>query len=531
MAPGRQVQEVLGVEVDEAGQAHTQAASDAIRLKLPQHVRLTAVAFRDQTDRYNELVHEQDFLLHPSERVALQGNLFAFEEVTSGRGWLAMKAGPLPHARAVPSEADVHVQRDDPGFVAAFSDSDGYPWQIVEYVGGRLGRARALRGMQRPAPQRLTRRLLCNTWGDRSRDARMTEAFVLDEIGTAGRLGVDVVQLDDGWQKGTSSNSAQAKERGGVWAGFYASDPDFWTPRASAFPNGLEPLCEAAARKGVELGLWFAPDSSNAFANWRRDVETLAGLHRRYGVKHFKFDAIVTDTPEAEANLSRLFDALQREAPGIVVDLDITAGTRPGYFGRMDHGPLFVANRYTDWHNHWPHHTARVLWRLSRWIEPARLRIEWLNGQRNADRYADDPLAPHAIDAQLAFAPLMFAQPLAWCEVSNLPAETIERLRPLICVWRGCREALDEQTVLPIGEAPDGVATSGFVSVGDDEKHGHLLVMQGLAGEQLIDWPTELPDALQLERLAGEGDLTLRDGRLFPTGLAVPGFWFGRYRV
>ena len=54
-----------------------------------------------------------------------------------------------------------------------------------------------------------------------------------------------VVQIDDGWQKGRSANSAKGK---GVWNGYWAADPDFWQPDARRFPGGLAPVVRAATR-------------------------------------------------------------------------------------------------------------------------------------------------------------------------------------------------------------------------------------------------------------------------------------------
>ena len=118
----------------------------------------------------------------------------------------------------------------------------------------------------------------------------MCEDFVLKEIAVAKRLGLDVLQLDDGWQKGTTANSKLKK--GGVWSGYYATDPDFWSVHPQRFPNGLEPIVKKAGLAGIELGLWFSPDSSNDFENWNRDVETLLALHRKYGVRFFKLDGV-----------------------------------------------------------------------------------------------------------------------------------------------------------------------------------------------------------------------------------------------
>ena len=58
-----------------------------------------------------------------------------------------------------------------------------------------------------------------------------------------------------------------------------------------------------------------------------------------------------------------MFDRLIRESNGeIVIDLDVTAEIRPGYFGLMDAGTIFVENRYPTRHRYWPHHTLRNFW-------------------------------------------------------------------------------------------------------------------------------------------------------------------------
>jgi alpha-galactosidase len=85
------------------------------------------------------------------------------------------------------------------------------------------------------------------------------------------------------------------------------------------------------------------------------------------------------------------FDRLLEGSDGaITFDLDVTAEIRPGYFGLPDIGPLFVENRYTDFHRYWPHQTLRNLWMLSQAVDPLRLRMEVLNNARNADKYTGE---------------------------------------------------------------------------------------------------------------------------------------------
>lgn len=107
--------------------------------------------------------------------------------------------------------------------------------------------------------------IMSNTWGDRSQDMAVCESFLMEELRCAKDLGMDILQIDDGWESGITANSL--RKSGGVWQGYYANDPDFWKVNPDRFPNGLEPIVEKAREYGLEVGLWFGPDSSQEFAN------------------------------------------------------------------------------------------------------------------------------------------------------------------------------------------------------------------------------------------------------------------------
>ena len=93
------------------------------------------------------------------------------------------------------------------GEAAAAVRRPGLPVRALSRTRGARGRIEALQTYQRQLrafdPSR-DGRFLSNTWGDRSRDARINEAFILLEIAAGARLGVDVIQIDDGWQKGAA---------------------------------------------------------------------------------------------------------------------------------------------------------------------------------------------------------------------------------------------------------------------------------------------------------------------------------------
>ncbi len=72
----------------------------------------------------------------------------------------------------------------------------------------------ALRTYQKQIRRLLPQRdemIMMNTWGDRSQDSKVNEAFCLRELGRGVQLGITHFQIDDGWQTGKSPNSAVAK--------------------------------------------------------------------------------------------------------------------------------------------------------------------------------------------------------------------------------------------------------------------------------------------------------------------------------
>ncbi len=519
-----------GIEADPqpapANAPASETAVDIRRLNLnAQHLRLTQVGLMDQTDAHNELVWEREWLLHPSEReLSLTGNLFVVHDQLSHHGFVFVNTAPLPHARPGESGPDLRVHATSgSGFEFVMTD-DHAEWDVLEYDGDTFERTRVLQSWQRqfrPETAAHAPNFLTNTWGDRSRDSRIQHAFVASEIEAAARLGADIVQIDDGWQCGVTSNSARAAESGGVWEGFWNANPNFWRVNPDRFPQGLQPLIDQAREHGMALGLWFAPDSWHDFAHWRRDADCLLDMFRKLDVRHFKIDGVQAATAAAQANLRRFFDAVRQGSHGeIALDLDITAQTRPGYFGAMDVGPLFLENRYTDWHNYWPHQTLRNLWKLSHWVDPSRLRMEFLNNTRNQENYPADPLSPVRYTPEALFATVCFSNPLGWFECSNLPDAYTVGLPSMIATWKHHREDIFSGTILPVGHAPDGIAWTGFVAIAEDCVHGWAVLFREL--NPVPEYTFRLPAPIHVNScrtLSGTGSCKAHDGGL---AVAIP---------
>jgi len=352
-----------------------------------------------------------------------------------------------------------------------------------------------------------------NTWGDRSRDAKLNEAFAIEEIGAAAKFGITHFQLDDGWQAGRSSNSAFA---GGNSAGIWNHE-GYWSVHPAKFPRGLRPVLEAARHAGVQIGLWFHPAREDEYANWMRDADQIIHLHRVYGIRLFKIDGVDISSKRADINLRKMFDRVIEQTNGnVTFNLDVTAGRRFGYFYFNEYGNIFLENRYTDHRSYYPHWTLRNLWQLARYLPAQLLQIEFLNNWRNANVYpTDDPLAPARIPFEYCFAVTMMAQPLAWFEASQLPPEAA-RVAPMIQTYRQFQARLHEGMIFPIGEEPSGFSWTGFQSC--RQNGGFIAVYR-----ELNDCPTVTMKLWRLKEIEMQFSRVLGDGADFTAGIDSDG--------
>ncbi len=443
-----------------------------------RHLHLTFVRFFDITDQRNTLVDEtRAYPYRPL--TAYPGNLMLARDVVDGRSFWMLKQAPCSDVQLAWPGGDFAVDQTgvqviglglEPGDLVPDEWRRGYG--VVVGVGG-LDELRAYQHAVRTDMPDRDHVVMANTWGDRSQDSRMNERFVLAELEACKRYGISHLQLDDGWQKGRSSNSAF---EGGSLQNIWRSD-DYWQVHPERFPRGLAPVLARARELGIEICLWFNPSSDDDYANWERDAETLIGLWREHGIRIFKIDGVVMRTARADHNLRAMFDRVMAATEGeTAFNLDVTAGRRWGYHLGREYGTIFVENRYTDWSNYYPHTTLRNLWQLSRYVPAQSLQIEFLNIWRNADRYpADDPLAPARVPFAYAFALTMMAQPLAWMELQNLPPEAAT-VADLIRRYREHQPAIHAGSIFPIGGEPSGTGWTGFQSCRGDE--GYLLFLR-----------------------------------------------------
>ena len=460
------------------------AASDTISLDR-RHVKATAFTCRDQTDIRDQLFDaDERFLMSSDWPFSLAASGLDVRDVLADEGLVFVRLAPMPASRPTPVD-DFVVSGAERGVSLL---ANGFPLVELAYAGGEAGRRRALVAFQRSIrPYRPGRDglLLSNTWGAGNRDSRICQDFLLKEIAAGARIGVDVIQVDDGWQRGRTQNSRKKVAAGQkkVWNGYWAADPDFWKEDRERFPDGLDFLVKEARAKGLRFGLWFGPDSSGDAANWERDADCLLDYHRRLGIDYFKMDSMKLLSPLALARNRRMFDKMLAESGGdMVFDLDCTAEVRPGFLGLLDIGPLFVENRYSSRSAYWPHHTLKNLWDLAHVIDPVRLRFEFNNPDTNHANCEWSPLGHGNYRPDALFATVMAASPLAWMELSDVSEESVAALAPLVRTWKAERARWHGGVIHPVAGRPDGVAWTGFVSEAADGAGGFALLFRELNG-------------------------------------------------
>lgn len=517
--------------------------NESLQFANPAHRRLRCVQFYDCTDRRNNLVREWDVVPYHAP-LYLRGNLLLAVDVLDSFGFFLLREAPCSDRQLAPPAYDFMVARHHVaacGIGVEPGDLDPRRWTrcygVTLGVGsGEISVQDALRNYQHCQRTLLPERdemILVNTWGDRSQDASLSEAFVLKELEACARLGVSHLQLDDGWQKGQSSNSATA---GGSLDKIWEQE-DYWDVHPQRFPRGLAPVMEAARQRNIEICLWFNPSADQGYAAWRQDAETLSRLHRQHGIRIFKIDGVRLPSITADRNFRAMLEQVNTETHDqVVFNLDMTAGQRWGYHLGTEYGNIFVENRYTDWSNYYPHWTLRNLWQLARYVPPQKLQMEFLNLRRNPDKYSEtDPLRPQNIPFDYAFALTLMAQPLAWFEAQNLPTEAFTALAPLIQCCRRELPAIHAGRIFPLGEEPSGISWTGFQSIATEQR-GWLLVlrewnqrpnfalaMRGIAANQSV----------RVEKIIGVGPdtQTLRTDAESRLALSLPApFSFALYR-
>lgn len=411
-----------------------------------EHWTITAISLRAFTDDIDNPVKTEEFYLFKGMLIEkVTGNIFFLENAHDGDAYVILTDCPdYENAKLMIGNYTVTV------------DAGTNHVMVVPCKKGEC--AEACREKYREGMDKRSLMTMSNTWGDRNGFSRVCEEFVMKEIDKAAELGLDIVQIDDGWQFGSTADTSRRDERG---RRIFADD--FWHIHEERFPNGLKCICDYAAKKGVKLGIWFAPESRDHFAFMDRDIAILKNAYENWGIRFFKLDMYWIECDLDRDRFLQYLAAIYAFGDDVAVQLDVTRPDRINYVNGRQYGTVFVENRYTKTRTYFPHRTLKNFWLLSKYVPASRFQFELVNPELNKESYDErDEFAPWRYDVDYLFASVMLSNPLFWMEIQFLSDENTEKLKKAIALFKKYRTVFSEGDVAPIGEKPSGRSFTGF---------------------------------------------------------------------
>lgn len=473
--------------------------SEKILLTLTgEHWLIKAVKLSAFTDENDTLVHEEEHHLYKMRLFPCKGDIFFLENPTDGSAIVIISEMP-DYQAATLSVEDGNVSVENGGNALAL----GYC---------KMGECEALcRNYYRHARKVTNLIAMSNTWGDSNRFDCAREEFALREIDAAKAIGVESVQIDDGWQIGSTDdmNLRDEDDR-------RIFDENFWELNTEKFPRGISYVSEYGEKNNVKLGMWFAPESHNDFGVAKRDISVLKRAYDEWGVRYFKLDMYWIITPSQRDRFLEMLHEIYSFGDDVEVQLDVTRNERLNYLCGRQYGTAFVENRYTRTRTAYPHRTLRNLWMLSRYVPSSKFQFEINNPDHYTESYFDDdPFRPCLYDMDYLFAAVMVANPLFWMELQFLSAERRSELKNIMDVWKNHREILAKSDVAPIGEKPTGRSFTGFY-ISLDGKGEYLLLFREATESKKTVITSPIKEA-DTRILASNADISLeiKDGFIF----------------
>ena len=349
-----------------------------------------------------------------------------------------------------------------------------------------------------------------NTWNYQERNkwwngktflGDMYESRMLQEIDAAHEMGIDVFVIDTGWYEKTGD----------------------WKVNPARFADGMKRLKEKLDGYGIKLGLWIGPTSaavsslayiahpeckmsldgkiSGPYPVWETEdshamclvspywenlADTLIALARNLGVSYFKWDAIGQYCCNAPGHyhgdesiaakeradsfdfqlgiyMEKIVDKVCGTCPGVIVDFDITEGSRSVGLGFLSVGKYFLINNgpyYSDynipidwdktWSNVFVHPGAARTWfcriplTFDKWIPSVLFLTHYL---------PDDPMSSQDVN----LASLILGQNGIWGDLVAVSPEGRSRFAEVLGKYKIIRDDITAEAAVK-----SGVTGAGF---------------------------------------------------------------------
>ncbi len=311
-----------------------------------------------------------------------------------------------------------------------------------------------------------------NTWGSSEgwleHRTAAGEKNVLREIDSCADLGIDILQIDDGWQ---------------------GDSYDSWYPDPKRYPKGWCGVRKHADEKGVSLGLWLAAIPPS--------VEDLVRNAQDGGFVSFKLDfANLRNRRDIDALMQKVRTFVKAQSHTVRVNWDLTeVAPRYGFYFAREFGCIYLENRKPVLPRsvtYRPGTVLRDLWQVARYCNLLKFQGSVQNIDRVDPVYSDAAAYSHAY----CVAVTLMSSPLFFCETHFYDGAARKQIRPLLAAYKSVREQIARGTIYPIGEKPDGTKWTGFECELPEGNGGFLTVFRE-------PWNSQQRATFKLPHLAG----------------------------
>ncbi len=362
-------------------------------------------------------------------------------------------------------------------------------WMIL-YEGGEMDAQLALKSFDRlryPVHAERDIFIMANTWGSEDKfdqaAYKAREENVLREIDACANLGIDLLQIDDGWQVRKGENSWLPSIKGPTKAYSGNNLPVLFDGSSlpetyDVYPNGFTNVRNHAKEAGINLGLWHA---------WIAPLSALKSNYDNGDFKAFKLDFAVLDKKNSLDGLYyKARNIIKYSGYSAVVNWDVTeSGPRMGFYFGRDCGNLYLANRkantirkqvqYDPWQ------ILRDAWELADYMNLNKIQITYQNKDLTPDTAKTDALK-YSHGYNLAIT--LMASPIFFTEVQYLSTKARAELSPIIAKYKSERNNMYKGYVFAIGNKPDNQSWTGFQNYNPETGNGYLTVFRELNNEK-----------------------------------------------
>lgn len=293
--------------------------------------------------------------------------------------------------------------------------------------------------------------LQANTWGSSHGNlesrAAAREENVLREIDSCADLGIDVLQIDDGWQG------------------------EGWEPSTERYPQGWAAVRERAAERGIELGLWMPAAAASSDLLERHAAEG--------GFVSYKLDFANFDQRD---KIDRVIGHVRAFVKGrqhrVRVNWDLTeVQPRYGYWFAREFGCIYLENRKPVLPRnaiYRPGTVLRDLWQVAHYCNLLKFQGSIQDVDAVDPQFSDAAAYPHGYCVAIA----LMSNPLFFCETQHYSAAARAAITPILAAYKTVRREIAAGIVDPIGDKPDGTRWTGFRCAVPGADSGFLMLFR-----------------------------------------------------